>query len=218
MQQTSTEPQSRSSTPLTSHRQDHSSLSNSQNDTSLLMATNDVTLALKRTHALLEQELEKSTLSLETLNRSSKTLEQLEHRYGAFDVLIRGSKRLIIELEQADKWDRWRIYAGMAVFGLTCLWIIYKRILRGPLGILIWIGGKAFKSGGSVSVVISAAYSTSQKNVISATRAESEVMMTDHIMTAEFDLPDETEPLWSEELYDDALKDQEEATVEIDNL
>lgn len=120
---------------------------NSQNDNSLLTAANDVTIALKRTHALLEQELEKSTLSLETLDHSSQTLRQLEHQYSAFDVLLRGSKRLIIELEQADKWDRWMIYGGLAVFGLTCLWIVYKRILRGPLGLVIWATGKAFGSG-----------------------------------------------------------------------
>ena len=60
-----------------------------------------------------------------------------------FDVLLRGSKRLIIELEGADKWDRWMIYGGLAMFGLTCLWIVYKRILRGPLGLVMWVAGKA---------------------------------------------------------------------------
>ena len=115
----------------------------SQNDASLLTATNDVTLALKRTHALLEQELEKSTLSLESLDHSSQTLRQLENKYDIFDVLLRGSKRLIVELERADKWDRWLIYGGLAIFGLTCLWIVYKRILRGPLRFVFWAAGKA---------------------------------------------------------------------------
>ena len=114
------------------------------NDTSLLNAANDVTLALKRTHALLEQELEKSTLSLETLNHSSKTLQQLDQSYGAFDVLLRGSKRLIVELESANKWDRWSIYCGLAIFLLVCLWILYKRILSGPVGLIIWGFGRAF--------------------------------------------------------------------------
>ena len=102
-----------------------------------------MTLALKRTHALLEQEVEKSTLSLETLEQSSQTLGQLENQYSAFDVLLRGSRRLILELERADKWDRWMIYAGLCMFGLTCLWIIYKRLLRGPLGLIFWTFEKA---------------------------------------------------------------------------
>src|SRR5208282_2747118 len=108
------------SSPLDSNttlRQRHAPVSN---DSSLLTAANDVTLALKRTHALLEQELEKSTLSLETLEHSSQTLRQLENKYDVFDMLLRGSKRLIVELERADKWDRWMIYGGLAMFGLTC--------------------------------------------------------------------------------------------------
>jgi Sec20 len=138
---------------------------NSQNDSSLLTAANDVTIALKRTHALLEQELEKSTLSLETLDHSSQTLRQLEHQYSAFDVLLRGSKRLIIELEQADKWDRWMIYGGLAIFGLTCLWIVYKRILRGPLGLMMWATGKVFGSGSAVSSVGKPLSSSATKDV-----------------------------------------------------
>ena len=127
------------------------STTTSSNDATLLTAASDVTIALKRTHALLEQELEKSTISLESLNNSTQTLRQLENRYGAFDVLLRGSKKLIIELERADKWDRWMIYGGLAMFGLTCLWIVYRRLLRGPLGLLFWVVTKAVGAGTVVS-------------------------------------------------------------------
>jgi hypothetical protein len=40
------------------------------------------------------------------------------------------------------------IYAGLAVFGLTCLWITWKRLLRGPVGLVIWGVGKALGTGG----------------------------------------------------------------------
>jgi len=137
----------------------------SQNDNSFVTAASDVTLALKRTHALLEQELEKSNLSLETLEHSSQTLRQLEHRYSAFDVLLNGSKRLIIELERADKWDRWMIYAGLAVFGLVCMWILYKRLLRGPLGLILWGARKIVGSGKAVSPKSAVASSTSVESI-----------------------------------------------------
>jgi hypothetical protein len=58
-----------------------------------------------------------------------------------------------VELERADKWDRWSIYGGLAVFGLVCLWIVYKRILRGPVGLIIWGFGKAFGQGAAVTSV-----------------------------------------------------------------
>ena len=58
---------------------------------------------------------------------------------------------MIIELERADKWDRWMIYGGLAMFGLTCLWIVYKRLLRGPLGLVLWVATKAVGAGAVVS-------------------------------------------------------------------
>jgi len=177
-----------------------------QDEVTVLTAANDVTIALKRTHALLEQELQKSTLSLETLDHSSKTLQQLEHKYGAFDVLLRGSKKLIVELEQADKWDRWMIYGGLLVFGMTCLWIIYKRILRGPLGLVIWGAGKIFGSSGAVSSV--AAWSSATAAKVEAT--------TSAIVETRFDGVGGV--LWSEALKPegDPVTEYVTVTVEVD--
>lgn len=166
------------------------------NDASLLQSASDVTLALKRTHALLEQELEKSTLSLETLDHSSQTLRQLEHKYGAFDVLLRGSKRLINELEQADKWDRWMIYGGLAIFGLTCLWIIYKRILRGPLGLIIWAGEKVLGFGPAVSSIGHVLSSDMTTPVI--TPIYTNVEMKDSLVDSDFTGFYTDEPGWTE--------------------
>lgn len=180
-----------------------------QDEVSVLTAANDVTIALKRTHALLEQELQKSTLSLETLDHSSKTLQQLEHKYGAFDVLLRGSKKLIVELEQADKWDRWMIYGGLLVFGMTCLWIIYKRILRGPLGLVIWGAGKIFGSSGAVSSV--AAWSSATAAKVEAT--------TSAIVETRFDGSEGVGGvLWSEGLKPegDPVTEYVTVTVEVD--
>jgi hypothetical protein len=43
------------------------------------------------------------------------------------------------------------IYAGLAMFGLTCLWIAYKRLFRGPLGFILWTAAKLMGSGKAVS-------------------------------------------------------------------
>lgn len=210
---TQSQPPSQDSTPTTTLRNRRPPPINSQNDTSLLTAANDVTLALKRTHALLEQELEKSTLSLETLDHSSQTLRQLEHQYSTFDVLLRGSKRLIIELERADKWDRWMIYGGLAVFGLTCLWIVYKRILRGPLGLVIWGVGKVLGSGTAVSSVGKVATSNIGKNFVSA--GKSEVKMKSDLKETGFEAPDKSEALWSEG-FEETFTEVVTVTIEVD--
>jgi protein transport protein SEC20 len=86
-------------------------------------------------------------LSLETLEQSSQTVRGLETHYSGFDVLLGGSRRLIRELERADKMDRWLIFAGLAVFLAVCGWILWKRLVRGPVGMVVWgvsklVGGR----------------------------------------------------------------------------
>lgn len=161
----------------------------------------------------MEQELEKSTLSLETLDHSSQTLRQLDQSYGAFDVLLRGSKRLIVELERADKWDRWSIYGGLAVFGLTCLWIVYKRILRGPLGLIIWGIGKAVGQGAVVTTVSNSAVKSKLSNVMGTEKGS--VKMTGKVMEARFEMPTE-EALWNEDFVDDVVTEIDTVTVTVE--
>jgi Sec20 len=176
---------------------------NASKNTSLLTAANDVTIALRRTHALLEQELEKSTLSLDSLNNSSQTLRQLEHQYSAVNVLLRGSRRLITELERADKWDRWMIYVGLAIFGLACLWIVYKRVLRCPLGLVFWASTKALG--------LSSAFARPWEVVVVGNAKVNVNRLTE----TGFQEDITTKPLWSEGFEDDTLESMT-VTMEID--
>ena len=57
------------------------------------------------------------------------------------------------------------IYAGLAVFGLVCMWILYKRLLRGPLGLILWGARKIVGSGKAVSPKSAVASSTSVESI-----------------------------------------------------
>jgi hypothetical protein len=120
---------------------------------------------------------------------------------------------LIVELERADKWDRWSIYGGLAVFGLVCLWIVYKRILRGPVGLIIWGFGKAFGQGAAVTSVSRGLVKSTVSSVTGTGMGR--VDMKEDAMETGFEIPKE-EALWSEGFEDDVVTEIDTVTVTVE--
>ncbi|OBZ86402.1 Protein transport protein sec20, partial [Choanephora cucurbitarum] len=96
-------------------------------DEAILRASSDVTEALKRTSTLMQQELEKSTLSATMLAESSKTLSSTFTEYQNLGSLVHISKRVISQLEASDWLDRLLILFGLLLFSTVVLYIIKKR-------------------------------------------------------------------------------------------
>ncbi|CAE6461741.1 unnamed protein product [Rhizoctonia solani] len=75
-------------------------------DDKLMAASDDVTEALRRTTRLMQQELERSVLSTQMLQESSKTLRSTADTYTNLDNLMDVSQVLIKALQRADWMDR----------------------------------------------------------------------------------------------------------------
>jgi protein transport protein SEC20 len=123
--------------------------SGTSKDDELMAATANVTDGLRRTRQLLEQELERSSLSTQVLGmpftdlgneeyglwrhwpveRSSQTLTLTSDQYTSFAGLLQASKNIITTMQKADTLDRLLILAALLFFGLVCLLIIKRRIL-----------------------------------------------------------------------------------------
>ncbi|KAK9238462.1 Sec20-domain-containing protein [Lipomyces kononenkoae] len=111
-----------------------------------LRTAEEATAALRRTHQLLEAEVARSAMSLEVLDESNIALKKLTKQYTAFDVVLGMSRRVISVLEQADKWDKIYMIAAMGFLLLVVCWILWRRIFKGPVRLVIWTivkGGKA---------------------------------------------------------------------------
>ena len=91
------------------------------------------------------------------------------------------------------------------MFGLTCLWIVYKRILRGPLGLMFWASTKALG-------LTSGFAKRGQANVAVVDDVE---VKTKELTETGFQEAMTTEPLWSEGFEDDTIETVT-VTVEID--
>lgn len=111
---------------------------------SVLQASSDVTAELRRTHALMSEELSKSALSQELLTESSSTIAKLGEEYSSFSVVLSGSKRLLKELETADRADQLWIGGSFVFLALVSAYIVYKRILSRPVKAVIWTGSFMF--------------------------------------------------------------------------
>lgn len=101
--------------------------------------TESLTQILNRMHNVAQEEVIKGELNISELDTSSKTLTELQSKYSAVDVLLNGSKRLVKVLDEADKWDRRLMLASLGFLAFAFAYVIYRRILHGPMKLLFWV-------------------------------------------------------------------------------
>ena len=106
------------------------------------------------------------------------------------------------------------IYGGLAMFGLTCLWIIYKRILRGPLGLIIWVAIKVFGTGASVSSIGKVMSTNNAGKPIIAPSPTKIVETKDSLIDTGFEALQTDEALWSEGFEPDVVTEIVTVTIE----
>ncbi|KAI9437239.1 Sec20-domain-containing protein [Lactarius indigo] len=98
----------------------------------------DVTDALRRTMALMQNELERSVLSTQMLEGSTATLKATSSTQDMLTGLLGTSRQLVTALEKADWLDRLLIFAALIFFALVILFILKQRIVDRGLRIAFW--------------------------------------------------------------------------------
>jgi protein transport protein SEC20 len=92
-----------------------------------------------------QTEVVKSSINIEELEYSTKSLKELQGKYSAFDLMLNGSQRLVRHLEEADKWDRIYMIASLSFLAAVLFWIVWRRILKAPTMLFLWTLTKGFK-------------------------------------------------------------------------
>lgn len=113
------------------------SLADNEQKSGVVNKAEDVTSIMRQLHRMAEAESIVSAINLQELESSTKSLEQLNLRYSGFNLLLQGSKQLINHLEQADKWDRIYMLASLGFLFLVLCWIIWRRILKAPVLLIL---------------------------------------------------------------------------------
>ncbi|KAJ5884900.1 hypothetical protein N7495_009410 [Penicillium taxi] len=108
-------------------------------DDLILNASNDVTAALRRTHHLMQAELSRSQFAQETLEQSTVAISSLSESYGSLDTLLTSSRSLANSLLRSQKSDTWYLETAFYILIGTIGWLLFRRILYGPLWWLVWL-------------------------------------------------------------------------------
>ncbi|PON28078.1 hypothetical protein TGAM01_v203215 [Trichoderma gamsii] len=119
------------------NRQLQSSLS--EEDRQTVGASSNVTNALRRTHALIASELTKSEFARQTLTESSAALKKLDESYTSLDGMLASSRDLLGTLLKSQKSDTWYLQTALYMLMVTGAWLVFRRILYGPLWWLVWL-------------------------------------------------------------------------------
>lgn len=103
-----------------------------------LNASNDVTAAMKRTHDLMQANLEQSTFAQRALDESSAALKGLDESYGTLDTMLRASRGLVAKLIKNQQDDRWCLEWAKRILIFTILYLVVRRIFWYPFLLLLW--------------------------------------------------------------------------------
>jgi hypothetical protein len=102
-------------------------------------ASEDVTAALRRTHALMSTELSRSRFAQETLVESTQALEELSTSYTSLDDVLSSSKTLVSSLLRSQKSDTWYLETSVYILLSTVIWLVFRRLLYGPMWWFVWL-------------------------------------------------------------------------------
>lgn len=136
--QASLNPSSGRSTPNSMERPIARQKSEVSKEDKTVNAASDVTLALRRTHEMMAGELEKSQFANETLKQSTEALAQLNETYSTLDSLLSSSRNLLGTLLRSQKSDTWYLETAFYVLVCTIAWLVFRRLLYGPLWWLVY--------------------------------------------------------------------------------
>lgn len=117
--------------------QQHNYSSLSEVDQETVGASSNVTNALRRTHDLIASELSRSEFAHQTLTESSAALKQLDESYGSLDTMLVKSRDLLGTLLKSQKSDTWYLQTAMYMLMVTLGWLIFRRLLYGPIWWLV---------------------------------------------------------------------------------
>ena len=127
----------------------------------MLSASNDVTAALERTHALMQSELERSQFAHEALQESTAALSTLSESYANLDTLLSSSRSLVSTLLHSQKSDTWYLENALRLLLCTIGWLLFRRLIYGPGWWLLYLPTKLlFRLTFSVFQLLFGAFAT----------------------------------------------------------
>ncbi|CAH6718585.1 protein transport protein Sec20p [[Candida] jaroonii] len=111
----------------------------------LLDTNKSVTASLKNTRQLMAASIIQTELSIDSLDQQSKDLNSFNGLLDELNNTLKKSKNIVKFIEKQDRSDKNRIYLSLGFLMVCCAWVIWRRILKLPVKILLWSTIKVFR-------------------------------------------------------------------------
>ncbi|ODV87876.1 hypothetical protein CANARDRAFT_191591, partial [[Candida] arabinofermentans NRRL YB-2248] len=116
------------------------------NTQSKLLDTNlQVTNKLQNISVMLQSSLMTSEVNMQDLSASTNALTNLSNKYSYFADVILKSGKLVNKINESSQAERKQIYRSLYFFIAVCCYIVYRRLLKRPIHLFLWIFFKTFK-------------------------------------------------------------------------
>ncbi|GEQ67861.1 hypothetical protein JCM33374_g1527 [Metschnikowia sp. JCM 33374] len=110
----------------------------------ILTQNKNITTSLQHSKQLMTMSVMQTELNIDTLDQQSKDLSQLNEKLIDMETVLTKSRQIVKFIEKQDKHDKRRIYAAIAFLLLCSAWVLWRRVLKMPVRILLWTLLKMF--------------------------------------------------------------------------
>lgn len=111
----------------------------------IMQQNQSITSSLKVTRDLMKTLILQTELNIGTLEQQTKDLSLFDSLLVELQTTLMKSKNIVKFIEKQDRHDKNRIYMSLGFLMLCCAWVIWRRILKTPVKILLWSFFKIFR-------------------------------------------------------------------------
>ena len=112
----------------------------------LLSQTKKLSNNLIKGNQILQSSILQSNLNLDELRQQTNSLQTVDDKYDQFQSIVSKTSTLVKSLEKASNQEKRDVYLAL-FFLIACIsWVIWRRILKLPVKLFLWVCFKFFKS------------------------------------------------------------------------
>lgn len=107
-------------------------------DEQVLTQNQNITSSLKLTKQLMTMSVMQTELNIDNLVQQSRDLNKLNDKLVDLESVLLKSRQIVKFIEKQDKHDKRRIYASIGFLLLCSAWVLWRRVFKLPVKILLW--------------------------------------------------------------------------------
>ena len=104
-----------------------------------------ITTSLIRSNQILKSTVLQTDLNLEEIYIQGNMLTELNDKFDVLDTLLTQSSKIMKLIEKNGSKEKRRVYMSFGFLILCISWVLWKRLIRGPLKLVLWLWFNFFK-------------------------------------------------------------------------